>query len=300
MVNEMEALSQVNLEENTRKNQIIAIFLLALAVIIAILIFFINLLMRLNLSYYTIELVPLLILVYATHAKISRYPESIPREPESRRNLMFVVILYALNFASSVGVILIPLSTNSSGVLVWNILKDPIFFGALIYVVKKDKWKAVDLGFSKHVQNKQACLLPFLYLAITRIVVAMLATTSIPQKTTIGSLLLVIFPTAIYEEVIHRSIIQSKLERVVGINKAWFYSGILFGLGHVPVRFLQPESIGIPSGDYVQIVLSIFTTITWGWLVGIMYAKLRNLIMPMVFHYLNNYFLNIVGFILGI
>lgn len=49
----------------------------------------------------------------------------------------------------------------------------------------------------------------------------------------VSDLLFALYITAFVEEFFFRAIIQGKLERALGQNKAWFYSGILFGLAHV-------------------------------------------------------------------
>ena len=89
--------------------------------------------------------------------------------------------------------------------------------------------------------------------------------------------------TAFVEEFFFRAIIQGKIERAVGQNKAWFYSGILFGLAHLTTNiFVRGLDIG-PG------VLELIAQIIAGWTFGIIYMKTRSLLPSFVAHYITDF-----------
>jgi membrane protease YdiL (CAAX protease family) len=84
------------------------------------------------------------------------------------------------------------------------------------------------------------------------------------------------------EEFFHRGIIQSRLERVIGQNKAWIYGGILFGLFHVSFNYIIGEY------DLVTGVFVLIGQVISGWMFGILYMKTRSLWPGMLVHFLTD------------
>ena len=89
-----------------------------------------------------------------------------------------------------------------------------------------------------------------------------------------------LYQTAFIEEFFFRGIIQGKLERALGQNKAWFYSGILFGLAHFFVNFF------VTGLDLVPGLFMLTKQIIFGWIFGIIYMKTRSLWPSMIGHFL--------------
>ncbi|MFC1983572.1 lysostaphin resistance A-like protein [Chloroflexota bacterium] len=83
-------------------------------------------------------------------------------------------------------------------------------------------------------------------------------------------------------EFFFRGIIQGRLERVIGQNKAWIYGGILFGLVHVFTNFF------VVGFDLVPGIIQLIMQIISGWIFGILYMKTRSLYPGMFAHFLTN------------
>ncbi|MBV1904160.1 MAG: CPBP family intramembrane metalloprotease [Marinosulfonomonas sp.] len=93
--------------------------------------------------------------------------------------------------------------------------------------------------------------------------------------------------TRIYRRVLFRVIIQCKLELALGQDRAWFYSGILFGLFHVPINFFRPQWYS--SGEsYLAAFIMLFGQISAGWIFGIIYSKTRSIFPGMLAHFMTD------------
>ncbi|MFC1995032.1 CPBP family intramembrane glutamic endopeptidase [Chloroflexota bacterium] len=99
----------------------------------------------------------------------------------------------------------------------------------------------------------------------------------------VSVLLWALYVTAFVEEFFFRAIIQGKLERALGQNKAWFYSGILFGLAHLATNFF------VRGLDIVPGVLELVAQIIAGWTFGIIYMKTRSLLPSFAAHYVTDF-----------
>ena len=92
------------------------------------------------------------------------------------------------------------------------------------------------------------------------------------------------------EEFLYRGVIQSKLERVFGTNKGWFYGGIIFGLAHISANFFAPIWIA-GTVDMTAGLLMLGVQIVIGFWYGIAYAKTRRLLPSIIIHYLADFFI---------
>jgi len=95
-------------------------------------------------------------------------------------------------------------------------------------------------------------------------------------------MLFALYHPAFIEEFFFCGIIQGKLERALGQNKAWFYSGILFGLVHITTNFC------VTGLDLVPGIFMLAGQIIAGWIYGIIYMKTRSLLPGMVCHYITD------------
>ena len=95
-------------------------------------------------------------------------------------------------------------------------------------------------------------------------------------------LLFALHQPAFIEEFFFRGIILGKLERALGQNKAWFYSGILFGLVHITTNFC------VTGLDWFSGIFMLAEQIIAGCIYGIIYMKTRNLLHGMVCYYLTD------------
>jgi membrane protease YdiL (CAAX protease family) len=96
-----------------------------------------------------------------------------------------------------------------------------------------------------------------------------------------------LYQPAFTEEFLFRGVIQGKLERALGQNKAWFYSGILFGLMHTSVNFFGQQWYRHGEEVLNALVLLVIQTIA-GWSFGIMYMKSRSLWPSAIAHFLTD------------
>ncbi len=284
------------------KNGWKALALTGIGIIVGLGTYLLGLAMGWNLAQYTIVLIPILIAVYVNHALVSPYLEPLPRSDAPRRDIVFVIIVYAVHFILVTINNFIQFVYGSDADIIRSILLrqylPSVPFVALIaiYLIKHDKWTAKDFGFTRKLQNGKNLILPLLLVGIIA-AVTVISTPLVPNPapgTLTLYLVLSIYTAPFKEEFIYRAVIQTKLEKAMGTTKGWFYAGILFGLVHIPIRFLNPTITGIPAGDFLQSTLSIVNTIGFGWLAGILYAKTRNLFFPFLFHYLNNHLMDII------
>ena len=117
-----------------------------------------------------------------------------------------------------------------------------------------------------------------------------------PDPVPVFFLVISLYSTVFLEEFLFRGVIQSKLERALGLHKGWFYGGIIFGLMHIPTNFFGPLW---EAGD-ASILTGFFLLIGQimnGWWFGITYTKTRSLIPCLILHYMADFLiLVLVGF----
>jgi membrane protease YdiL (CAAX protease family) len=93
-----------------------------------------------------------------------------------------------------------------------------------------------------------------------------------------------LYQPAFTEEFFFRGVIQGKLERALGGNKAWFFSGILFGLMHASVNFFGQQWYRHGESLTNALILLGIQTL-FGWIFGIMFMKTRSLLPSYLAHY---------------
>ncbi|MFX1444630.1 MAG: CPBP family intramembrane glutamic endopeptidase [Promethearchaeota archaeon] len=117
------------------------------------------------------------------------------------------------------------------------------------------------------------------------------------EKTNILILLYGIINPAIIEEVIARSLITSKLERSLGIKKAWFFGGLLFGMLHIPIDFFGYNWFAY--GQQITVALTLLAAqIISGWILCIIFIKTRSIISCILVHYIFDFLPNIFASLL--
>jgi membrane protease YdiL (CAAX protease family) len=149
----------------------------------------------------------------------------------------------------------------------------------LLFVLLVNKWTAKDLGFSMPSARSVTIFAIAVFAFIGIIPIFLPDMEPLP----VSNLLFSLYVTAFVEEFFFRAIIQGKLERALGQNKAWFYGGILFGLAHVVTNsFVRGLDIG-PG------VIELAGQIIAGWIFGIIYMKTRSLLPSFVAHYVTDF-----------
>jgi membrane protease YdiL (CAAX protease family) len=100
-----------------------------------------------------------------------------------------------------------------------------------------------------------------------------------------GFLLAKLFETAFLEDFTYRAVIQSKLETAMGQLPAILTSGVLFGLSHLGANL---HSMG-RHFDLLELILTLLSQMTIGWLLGIIFMKTRSLWPQVICHFSINW-----------
>ena len=231
-----------------------------------------------------LKLVITIVIFFVLHRWIGKYPTPLPLSKSRKTEILETIALWAF---SLVVVTIFLLSRTPSELAtpsneLWGLISlvasVPYIVVPLLFVLLVNKWTAKDLGFSMPSAR-----------AVTIFAVAIFAFLGIIpifldiEPISVSDLLFALYVTAFVEEFFFRAIIQGKLERALGQNKAWFYSGILFGLAHVATNsFVRGLDIG-PG------VIELAGQIIAGWIFGIIYMKTRSLLPSFVAHYITDF-----------
>jgi membrane protease YdiL (CAAX protease family) len=245
-----------------------------------------------------IQLGPLLFLVWLIHKKVGKYTDPLPLSKHPRREIREVLFFYVIAFIFYVIITAIIFSVFSSQITTDRYAIEPAIFLTLIltlpllvipfvYVRQVNNWNIKETGLTTKVQNTNVIIVAIIGTLILNIVALMFGK---PPPVPLSFLLLAIYFNIFLEEFFYRGIIQSKLERILGQNKAWFYGGILFGLAHVfsdyIIPFLNGEEI---VTVFVSGSAALLFQIVNGWFLGILYIKTRNLMPGIFVHFIANY-----------
>jgi membrane protease YdiL (CAAX protease family) len=258
--------------------------------------------LNLQLNQYTLVLFPLLFVAIANQFYVGEMPEPLSKSQNPKRDNFFVLFLFILHFVILIPyhsyVLAHPMRTPENralyGLFVYGM---PMLVVAFYVVMKQDGWTWQDLGFRSKMQNKATMIIPTIFLVIQTAVGALMG---LPRPVSVWILLLAILMAPMFEEIIHRGIIQNKLETTIGQTKAWVLSGFLFGLIHLPTRIINYAKWGFTSLTDIELYLSILTTSFWGLVAGGVYMKTRNIWYPIFFHYVNNSMLDLLAVLLNL
>ena len=238
-------------------------------------------------QFLAIEIALPLAIVALLHFKIGKYPKPLPLEENKWKGIWETLIIWALLVIVSTIMILFPnftekMSDPTPGILLQFILITalPYILIPVLYLRLIKKWELKDFGFCKPVPNSRAVII------FTVIVFAISGTLPLLNSdfTPLPVLMLIfaLWQPAFIEEFFFRGIIQGRLERVIGQNKAWIYGGILFGLVHVTTNYF------VVGFDLVSGIIQLIMQIIAGWIFGILYMKTRSLWPGMFAHFLTN------------
>ena len=220
---------------------------------------------------------------------VGKYPDPLPESKDRKRDILESIALWAaVSIAVTIAVFVIPenelINPTLQVVLKSNLLLSPFWILIPLFVVLKiNKWGAKDLGFTKPRSR------PVTIFAIAIMVLLGVLQFIDPGFGPMPSWLVVmsLYQPAITEEFLFRGVIQGKLERALGQNKAWFYSGILFGLMHASLNFFGRQWYLHGESALNAVVLLLVQTIA-GWSFGIMYMKSRSLWPSTIAHFLTD------------
>ncbi|MFC1561509.1 lysostaphin resistance A-like protein [candidate division KSB1 bacterium] len=237
-------------------------------------------------QFLAIEIAIPLGIVALLHFKIGNYPQSLPLEENKWKGIWETLIIWAL----SVIVLTMIIFSNSAekmadptlGTLLQFILITavPYILIPVLYLRLVKKWTLKDFGFRKTAPNSRAVIIFAVILFAIAGTLPLLNSGFSPISVLL--LLFALYQPAFIEEFFFRSIIQGRLERILGQNKAWIYGGILFGLAHFFVNYYV-TGLDLASGIFMLI-----GQITAGWMFGIIYMKTRSLWPGILVHYLTD------------
>jgi membrane protease YdiL (CAAX protease family) len=220
------------------------------------------------------------------HFVIGKYPPRLPASKNSRREILEALGLWLIvAIAVTVALILVPESEladpSFQTVLLTNLALLPFWvLIPLVFVLRVNRWSLRDAGFRKPISPP---VLIFAVLAWGLIGVLQFID---PEFSPLPAWLVAmsLYQPAFTEEFLFRGVVQGKLERALGQNKAWFYSGILFGLMHASTNFFGQQWYRHGESTVNAIFLLVLQTIA-GWVFGIMYTKSRSLLPSFLAHY---------------
>ena len=146
------------------------------------------------------------------------------------------------------------------------------------YILLMKKWTLKDLGFAKP-RSPYDTLFALILFGIGGGVLPLMDSSFAPLP--VWLVVYSLYQPAFFEELFFRGVLQGKLERALGQNRAWILSGILFGLAHLSVNLFGP----LWSGSVVAAVFLLVKQVISGWIFGLIYMKTRSLLPGMVVHF---------------
>jgi membrane protease YdiL (CAAX protease family) len=221
------------------------------------------------------------------HFVIGKYPTPLPRSIDRKREIWEALTLWGiLVIAITIAALIIPqsefLNPTFSVVGITNLILFPFWILIPLFVVLRvNKWILRDLGFQMP-KSRSVLIFSFLGMAIIG-TLALIEPDFEPLPAWL--VLMSLYQPAFTEEFFFRGVIQGKLERALGGNKTWFFSGILFGLMHTSVNFFGQQWYRHGENMTNALILLGIQTL-FGWIFGIMYMKSRSLLPSYIAHYL--------------
>lgn len=234
------------------------------------------------------------IILWVVHRWIGPYPAPLPRSRDRGRELREVALLWLV--AVAVPIVRIHAVTPwLERVLADRTLRElvnvpllslPYLVLPLALTVGRNGWSAADLGLTWRVKSRGVAAFAVAFGVLSGCVPlltgqAVMGFDPLPA----GEFLLLIYTNSFLEELYHRGVIQSKLERALGQGRAVLWGGILFGLTHVAFdisRLLATQGV-------IAVALAVLLQSMAGWLFGIIYMKTRSLWPGIVCHYTINW-----------
>lgn len=237
-----------------------------------------------------------ILFVLLAHGKIGKYPSPLS-STSPLRELLEAVLIWGISFVSITYVILAHVYDVYYPVLTIGNISVSLHLLVVLLVpfvvevgIKKRGLK--DLGFQQPVATT-----PWIAWVGFGIFFGVFAFVfERPDPYPVDGLLVGIITPAFAEEWLYRSVIQSKLERSLSQNKAWFISGILFGLSHIPTNFFGP--LWVAGGRQISVaVVRLIGQCAFGWLWGILYMKCRSIFPGIAAHWLSDFLAGVLAYV---
>jgi membrane protease YdiL (CAAX protease family) len=238
-------------------------------------------------QFLAIEIAIPLGIVALLHFKMSKYPKPLPLEDNKQKGIVETLVIWALLVIVTTAMIFVldfaeKMADPTPSILLQFVLITaiPYILIPVLYLRLVKKWTLEDFGFRKPVSNSRAVIIFAVIVFAISGALPLLNSGFTPLP--VIMLIFALWQPAFIEEFFFRGIIQGRLERVIGQNKAWIYGGILFGLAHV---FTNIFVVGF---DLVPGIIQLVMQSISGWIFGILYMKTRSLWPGMFAHFLTN------------
>ncbi len=236
-----------------------------------------------------IQAVVLLIILYIIGKKIGEYPIKLEDIRSPKREIVEALIVWTIIFiilAYSMLKLYFVKTLPFFLIILFGFQIDMYFISTvLLSIIFLRVWKKgrdrEDAGFNLPSNSKNSILMIMIFIIYSVGIFFFLG----GEKANILILLYGIINPAIIEEVIARSLITSKLERALGIKKAWFFGGLLFGMLHIPIDFFGYNWFAY--GQQITIAFALLAAqIISGWIFCIIFIKTRSIIPCIIVHYI--------------
>jgi membrane protease YdiL (CAAX protease family) len=166
------------------------------------------------------------------------------------------------------------------GFIFWTIV--PFLILPLGYVTLRQGWTLPGLGVRKPTSRRMVVFGLALF-GLAGLLPALGGGSPMPWSL----LVIALYQPAFIEEFFFRVILQGKLERALGPTRAWIWSGLLFGLAHVPADFFGPQFYS--NGEsYLNASFLLLSQIISGWIFGLIYAKTRSIFPGFIAHFMTD------------
>lgn len=222
--------------------------------------------------------------VILLHYRLSSYPTPLPKSGDSRREILETIafwgiqVVYVMLFIYMLPPSALTNVTPRLGLTRSMLGLIPEVLVPVSYVLLMKKWALKDLGFTKP-GAPSVIIFALILFGIGGGVLPLLDPSFEPLPVWLVAYSL--YQPAFFEELFFRGVLQGKLERALGQNRAWILSGILFGLAHLSVNLFGP----LWSGSVVAAVFLFMKQVISGWIFGLIYMKTRSLLPGMVVHF---------------
>lgn len=239
-------------------------------------------------------------LAWLLHTGFDPYPQPLPPSKHPRREIIQALILYGLAALVTLWMTLSfePwLRQSFQDETIQELLRSPVL--TIVYIIiplwvvrKRNRWTINDLGLTLRTRSRKVSWFAIgIGLLIGGVAYVTNQSNISIEPLPWGMLLLLVYNNTFVEELFHRGVIQSKLERAVGQNKAVLWGGILFGLTHIAFDI----SMLLNSQGAIAVLFALLAQTIAGWILCIIYMKTRNLWPGLACHYLGNWLPSILS-----
>ncbi|MHA1232691.1 MAG: CPBP family intramembrane glutamic endopeptidase, partial [Promethearchaeota archaeon] len=189
------------------------------------------------------SLVGLAILFYKSPWNKGSFPEPLKPMRSNKKELLEAILFWGIHLGLLIYIFIrysfLPDLPYFSVVIIPNVISiDVYLINSLVLPfiflrIWKPGFERDNIGFKKPIDNKSAIIFTLCFATVGLITFFIVGG---GESSLIQFLWWIITPV-LAEELIYRAVITSKLERSLGIQKAWIIAGILFGLAHIPNDF---------------------------------------------------------------